>query len=186
MAAVDADLLGQVVQPWLRVAGRSDWPQGLFALAHAAVALGCVAAASRFEGPRARALVAVAVLLIALALIDLFRADALLVLMARHVARLQGWYDARRSWQGAALVLALSLGFVVACGRHPIGWSTGLGRVLTGAAALVALLVLRLVSLHHTDPLLDARLAGVSVGRWVAVLGLCLVASGSRRVAEGE
>lgn len=116
-----------------------------------------------------------------LALNSLVHADYALVLLMREMAQAGDWYAQRRPLQVAALGL-------LGAAAWPIAWLVGstvrrfdqhLQRVAAGLAWLVTLLMVRLVSLHHVDRLLDLRLGPLSTGRWLEAFGLGLVFAGS-------
>ena len=143
---------------------------------------------------------AASALLLVLALNALLHADRLLVLALRDAARAGGWYAWRRPLQGAALA-ALFLVTLLAwlrgrrlheaavASRHADGsrrrHAARPGQVLGwgGLSLLLALAAVRLVSLHHTDLVLDHRLLGLSVGRWIEATGLLALAAGAVRAA---
>jgi hypothetical protein len=100
------------------------------------------------------------------------------VLALRDVAHAAGWYAQRRPLQWTMLgVLLSAAGFALPAAvrftRHRV--SAGLYPALAGLCLLATLLGLRLVSLHHTDFVLDFRLAGLSLGRWIEWLAVGLV-----------
>ncbi|MCB1998425.1 MAG: hypothetical protein H6933_07660 [Burkholderiaceae bacterium] len=106
--------------------------------------------------------------------------DRLLVLVMRDLAQAQGWYAQRRVWQ--VLVLALGGGVALVAVLRARGLLASADAATRWAAAGVILVtlvaLLRLVSLHATDLWLQARLAGLSAGRWVEALGLCMTVAG--------
>jgi len=127
-------------------------------------------------------------LLATLAANCLVHADRALVLWMREAANAGGWYALRRPLQGATLALLVTtvwfmVPHVVRSGRLDL--SDHLRPAMAGLGLLVVLLVLRLVSLHHTDFVLDARLAGLSLGRWLEALAVGLVMVPALRAKTG-
>jgi len=126
-----------------------------------------------------------AALLLLLALADWLHAEYTLVDWLRDTARGEGWYALRRPAQ--LLILALALPVVilanlrllrlVSCGHSASAQKTA----IFGMSLLLALLSLRLVSLHYTDQLLNAHLLGASVGRWLGLAARALIAVGAAR-----
>ncbi|MCU0756718.1 MAG: hypothetical protein MUE46_16660 [Xanthomonadales bacterium] len=118
------------------------------------------------------------------ALYGLLALDAVLQLhvpwvqLMRHAWLQAGHYEARRSAQ----VVVLGLGLVLALGgiaglqaRLRADWPA-LAPLLAGTALLLGVTALRWLSFHATDQLLSWRLAGVSLGRGLELLGLLLAA----------
>lgn len=149
------------------------------ALMQGGAALVCAASALKqlpLSGPR-RWWMGVSVSLALFAVNSLAHIDYAMVLFMREVALDDRWYAQRRPLQMAALaLLAISAGHA-ASRMGPAVRQLGfdLRLAATGLAMLCALLILRLVSLHHTDSLLDLRLGQVSIGRWIEALALGLV-----------
>jgi hypothetical protein len=103
--------------------------------------------------------------------------------LVRTVAKLEGWYGERRMPQyllifAAAILLVLALVWLrfqfAACDEPS-------ERVAFGLIALLLLLFVRTVSAHGTDAVLELRLVGVSIGRWLEFAGIGLVAQGALR-----
>lgn len=126
-----------------------------------------------------------AALLLLLALVDWLRTRYGLVVWLRDTARSEGWYALRRPIQLLALALALPAGIAANLRllRLVSRSSTAAAQksAIFGMALLLAMLSLRLVSLHYTDQLLNAHLLGASIGRWLDLAGLLLVATGALR-----
>jgi len=109
--------------------------------------------------------------------------DVLLTATMRAVARLDGWYAQRRVLQyqglgGLALLVLLSWNRLraayVAAARDAAPVALGLSLVLL-------LLLLRTVSAHGTDAVLNLDVLGYSLGRWLELGALGLVLLGSLR-----
>jgi hypothetical protein len=150
------------------------------ALLHALAAAACLAASRRESGCVVdRRLWQAATLMLALLSVNcLVHADRAAVLALRDLAHAAGWYAQRRPLQwtmlGMLLVIAgFALPALVRFTRHRV--SAALSPAIAGLCLLATLLALRLVSLHHTDSVLDARLAGLSLGRWLEALAVGLV-----------
>lgn len=102
----------------------------------------------------------------------------------RAFARLQGWYGQRRELQYLVLALmALTLpgiGYLWFQRLEPNA-PTGVGAVLAGLHVLVFLFGVRMVSAHGTDAVLNARMAGLSIGRLCELAGIASVMVGAWR-----
>lgn len=171
------------VLPWLSDGALRDGigaPAMGAALLHALAAAAGLAAALRPSGSAAdRRFWQAATLILALLAVNcLLHADRAMVLALRELAQAGGWYAQRRAlqWTVLGLLLAaagLALPAAVRFTRHRV--SVGLYPAMAGLCLLATLLGLRLVSLHHTDFVLDVRLAGLSLGRWLEALAVGLV-----------
>lgn len=170
---------------WQAALAHTGWHPLAMALAQSGVALVSWAAARHAAHPPLWR--RTAVLLLALALVTLLSLDLLLVELARALAHSGGWYGARRSLQAPVLALLALVGLaaLAGAGRGPGGlraWpgapvpTVGAERWLPlGLGLVLAVLVLRLVSLHDTDAWLGLRLAGWSVGRLLEGAGLAVI-----------
>lgn len=99
---------------------------------------------------------------------------------ARHFARLQGWYEARRPYQadviGVLLLMMIgALGLQLSYWRQRGGWLTLAMLALTG---LVAFLGVRTVSLHQLDSLLARTAFGHPLGSVLEGSLLAVLAGG--------
>ena len=146
--------------------------------------------AYRLEARRSEAgfWLAAAALMALLALMGLLRAERAWVLWVREMTQSIGWYSARRplQWMASAALLAALLMLVLqlpAWARR-LQLSRGLLTAACGLALLLTVELLRLVSLHHIDMLLDARTAGLSAGRWLQLGALLLLGSGGLDAAR--
>ena len=153
-----------------------------FALLQGAVTLACTASALRqlpLSSARLHWTLAAGCLCL-LALNSLVHADYALVLLMREAAQAADWYTQRRPLQVAALCLVGAAIWPIATFVGPTvrRFDQHLQRVAAGLAWLGALLIVRLVSLHHIDRLFDLRLGPLSTGRWLEVAGLGLVFAG--------
>lgn len=123
-----------------------------------------------------------AVLLLAMAVNALLHIDMAFVSWARELAVHSDWYAFRRPIQVAVLLVLLAGIVLQVCGSGPAvwGWKTRIvvarsGMLASGLGLLLVLTALRLVSLHHTDLLLDWPVAGLRLGRLAELAGLGLV-----------
>ena len=161
------------------------------ALAYGVAAAACMATTAtmkllRKQAPPATGFWSACALLLALLAISAALAlDQRLILWMRALAWEGHWYQNRRWIQLGVLVLLLP-GCLLAASRI---WvfasheSTPHAARLAAAGMFVLVLVqlLRAVSLHHTDLLLDWRMVGVSAGRWIDGMALALVLLGATR-----
>lgn len=96
--------------------------------------------------------------------------------IGRCFARLDGWYDVRRTLQGnlmAALsVLCAIVGFVL--WRLRRGLRSALA-ALAGVMLILSITGARAVSLHEMDSLINLPIAGAAAGAWAELLGTALV-----------
>lgn len=169
----------------------------LLVLLHVGVALACVAVArqSRTHAPgaarEARLWWLYAVVLLLMGLNALWRLEEVWLGSWRNLARHEAWYADRGTVQLWALLVLLVLATLA------LAWQ-GLARgrrrptaarkaalahrlVRAGLALLLLHLALRTVSWHTTDQLIYTRVAMISLGRWLDLVGLGLVALGGWR-----
>lgn len=126
------------------------------------------------------------VLLWLMATNSLVQGDALFVIWMREALHAGGWYELRRPLQAATLVALLTVSAMVfkTTSRTSL-WAQPeqppVADKLAGVGMTLLLLVLslRFVSLHYTDEMLNLRMAGPSLGRWLEMAGLVLVSSGA-------
>ena len=165
------------------------WHPVLAAAAQAVVAVLCLVAgrSARAVGDSRPVWRVAAAMLLLLAMNSLCAFDLVFIELMRGIARTAGWYESRRGLQIAALV-ALGAAGVAAWSlwrQRPAPLALAVGAApaarwgLAGLAVLATLTVLRVVSLHGADDILNARLAGLTVGRLINALGLTLVATGA-------
>lgn len=175
-------------------AGVANWEDGvrnvgwlhlLLALGYGGVAWACVVCgyAARASGEPGDAWFLGAALLVVLGANTLLRLDQLVLLVARETATQQGWYLDRRTLQSVVVGMGAFAGLLLVSWLRTrldavwfyCGWS------VLGMCLLAGLLVTRGVSFHYTDLLLEFRLAGLSAGRALELVGLSLVLVGTRR-----
>lgn len=106
----------------------------------------------------------------------------------RCMARLQGWYDERRTIQREAVIALIALGAVVLVAL-PLVFRRALRGSLLLVAGLVALTVfvmIRAISFHDADHWLGTELASVKLHRLIEMLAIGLVlAAAIRRLRRG-
>lgn len=177
--------LGAAWPAWQQAIGQQGWQAGLVGLAYGSVGLLCAARghASRHAFGHGLAWKGAAVALIAIALTGWLAVDRLLVGVMRHVALAQGWYAERRAWQGVVITLCgIAAVAALRAAKPRLASADAATRwAATGLGLVLAVALLRGVSLHATDLWLQTRLAGLSVGRWVEALGLCGIAAAATR-----
>lgn len=168
----------------------------LFALLHCGVALACVAVARRRRRDVTLSSEAsqwwwYAGMLTLLGLDTLWRIEDALVSALRSEAQQMNWYAERGTLQLWAVVALLGLVATVwalqefaqsRTSRRIAGDSHHWVRA--GLAVLFVHLALRTVSWHVTDQLIFTRVAWISLGRWLDMVGLGLVAWGAWRLLQ--
>jgi hypothetical protein len=113
----------------------------------------------------------------------ILHADLFITHFIRAIAKLQGWYGARRTLQYVAVIVLALVALISS------NWLRGVftasevpsQTVTFGLAVLILIFALRVVSAHGTDALLNWRLAGVSFGRLLELIGIGLVVHGARK-----
>ncbi len=96
--------------------------------------------------------------------------------IGRCIARLEGWYGARRALQGY-LMIGL---WIAVCLVAFVLWRLRRGlrsalAALGGCALILATTGARAISLHHMDSAINLPLAGATAGAWAELLGAALV-----------
>jgi hypothetical protein len=173
--------LSSAMPAWEEMLRHSSWHQAVLAVAYGLVGLLClvVARAGKVQEADERLWGWGGIALLLMAAIALLSLDLLSVQVLRTLAREQGWYANRRLFQ-AGVLLALGLVAVLWLARRPrapMAPARSLG--LIGLALLAGTAALRFVSHHETDAVLNARIAGLMLGRLLELLGLGLTALGA-------
>jgi hypothetical protein len=121
-------------------------------------------------------------LLLTLGLNVLLQGDVLFVLLMRSIAKSQGWYEHRRTLQYLVIGLgSVAAIFVLRAWMHGTDTKSYLNRpAWWGIGALLGLEFLRIVSAHHTDAVLNLRIAGLSMGRLTELAALVAIVIGAR------
>ena len=172
-------------QVWETAIDQVSWYHGLIALAYLGAAWLCLLNGHISQVARQphAAWYFAGVVLCLLGTNTVLHADLFMTHLIRAIAKLQGWYGARRTLQYTvvvvlALVVLLSANWL----RMVFSASEVPSETVTfGLAALLLLFALRVVSAHGTDTLLNWRLAAISVGRLLEFAGIGLVVHGARR-----
>lgn len=163
----------------------TGWQHGLLALGYLVCAWLCFISghATRQNGENSQAWFIATGLMVILAIDTVLQPSLLLLQFLRSIAKLQGWYAERRQWQFDLLVL---LGFASLlilsglCTRIKEAWTT-CGPTMLGVGLLVALAVLRAISFHYTDVVINQSIVGFSFGRLLELAGLVMIVTGTRR-----
>lgn len=124
-----------------------------------------------------------AAVLCLLGLNTVLQLDVILTQTARTAAKFDGWYGQRRALQ-YELLAGLVLMALLAWWRLRAAFVAAIPEsepVALGMALVVLVLLMRAVSAHGTDALLNLNLAGFSAQRWLEFGGLGLVALGCWR-----
>lgn len=175
--------VGDAAPLWHQSIVRMGWQQFAVALFYMAAAVLCLLNAHALkQAGRGRAAWHAAAGLLYLFAAETVLAGALwLAAVFRALAHLHGWYGERRIVQYAALallgVLVVRLAGLLRRGLADSGPQDS--DIVLGLAALMLLNALRHVSAHHTDLVLNLRLAGISVARLVELGALCMVTRGA-------
>lgn len=149
------------------VFGANSLSAAVLALGHIVASFLCwrawraetAAADSKVAARAARWWLALAALLALFAAAKLLRVAPQLTELGRHLARAQGWYVRRRVFQGASVLIAVGVALWAsrAAVRAAARSSPQLRRALAAGGFLIALVAVRMLSLHHTDALLNLR-----------------------------
>ncbi|MCF8211415.1 MAG: hypothetical protein K9K38_18730 [Rhodoferax sp.] len=182
------DALREALPIWERAVGNTGWFHGVVVVAYLSAAWFCLVnahIARQSDEPAAVWYLAVTVLCL-LACNTLLQVDLLSTLVLRGIAKIQGWYGARRELQYTvvALVAVLGIGLARRLRHQFINSDTASEPVALGLTVLLALFAVRAISAHGTDAMLNVRLAGMSVGRLIELTGIALVLHGARRCLQ--
>lgn len=160
-----------------------SWYHGVIAVTYLGVAWLCLLNGfiAKTELDPHRVWYGIAILLSLMAINTLLHADVFITHLLRGLAKIEGWYGARRPLQYLAeFVVALFLLFLAGRLRRELTAGTVQSEALVvGLVVLLLLLALRTVSAHGTDAIINLRLAGVSLGRWLEFGGLALILQGA-------
>ncbi len=171
--------LVDAVTVWEQAILQLSWYHGLIVAAYLGAAWLCFLNGynARREGVAHAIWYVAAVALSLLAANTVLLGDVLVTHTLRSLAKQEGWYGQRRSLQyGTVAVLALlALWFASRLARAFAASDAASVPVALGLTLLLALLALRTVSVHGIDALINLRVAGVSVGRWLEFAGIGLV-----------
>ena len=164
---------------------RDGWQDFSFGTAYilAAAICCCAGQTGRRSGEGGGAWFLAAVILALLGFDALYRVDTFLTDFARVVSQREGWYGVRQEWQLLSLVLVGSAGLATSSllgVRIEEAWSE-CSAAVSGVLLLLLLAVLRLVSFHDTDTLLNLRLVWFSTGRLLELAGLLMTFAGATR-----
>jgi hypothetical protein len=175
---------------WLAALDRLGPGHALIALGHlAVVALAVLAArAARDAAESPRGWWLLGALHGGLALDTLLQLHVPWVQVLRRTALAAGHYDARRGWQLLVLYAGIALALAALVwlrGRLRGDWPA-LAPLVAGSALLVTLEALRWLSFHSSDQLLALRIAGLSLGRGLELLGLLLAIGALGRWLQGR
>ena len=110
--------------------------------------------------------------------------QSFLTALGRCEARLQGWYEARRPVQREFIILLLALTML---GGAALTWvmRNALRRIwpaLIGLVLVAGYVLVRAVSFHHMDALINTRLLDVRLNWAFELSGLALILWGARRM----
>lgn len=118
-------------------------------------------------------------LLLFFAFNELFDLQTLLTLYGRELAKGQGWYEARRTWQGlfikglvaCAIVTLAAVALRMRRSDRSTRWA------VFGFVFVAAFVVLRAASFHHADLILGWSVSFLSVGFVQEIIGPIVIAA---------
>ena len=115
---------------------------------------------------------------------DPFQINEILLYLARSIARDSGQYGARRSLQFEVILIGFVIVLVLLARlRHSLRYLwADYGAVVLGTMALFGLTFLQSISFHDVDAVLYARIASLSVHKWLEAAGVCFTTWGAWRV----
>jgi hypothetical protein len=189
MANVWQQALSSGYPQWEAVVRHTGWQSLLVATGYALAGTLCWASglAHRGDGGNGGAWFLAAGLLALIGANALARIDLLVIYLLREVAHAQGWYEHRRDWQFLVLGALAATGMLALGGlrtRLQAAWPRYASAAL-GVGLLATIAVLRAVSFHATDLVLNAHVLGASFGRLLEFAGLGLTAAGALRASRG-
>lgn len=171
---------------WLPMLHHITWVQYGFALAYLICSWMCLVsgAGAHQAGEKAGGWFLSCFVLLMMAIETILQFNNLLVLLMRAYARSEGWYGERRYWQAIVVAGVIALAVLVVLWlrkRQQEDWHLQ-GNVIFGMSILVVLELMRNISLHHVDAVLNISLgAGIRVERAIEFVGLVLVFIGTRQ-----
>ncbi len=170
---------------WEMAIEQLGWSAGIVLLAYlvsAWLCFVCAHAASQ-AGENGRGWHLCCGLLLLLTIESVLQSHVFLLQMLRSLAKAQGWYAERRSGQFYLVaglgVFALLMLFWL---RSRLGeiWSDCAPAVF-GIGMTAAVFLIRAISFHDTDQIINANIAGFALGRLVEMCGLAMIALSAQR-----
>ena len=173
------------VPVWTQALERLSWSHGLVTAVYLLAAWFCLMNGhiARAAGETYKVWLVAASALCLLGANTLLQAEVLLTHVLRAFAKMEGWYGGRRELQYAMVGLLALLAWPLWL-RLRTAFRTSHSAaepVVWGLTLVLLVFVLRLVSAHGFDALLNLRLAGLSLGRLAELVGLGLVMHGCLR-----
>ena len=171
---------------WLPMLQYTTWMQYGIAGAYLICAWMCVVSGSGAyqAGEKAGGWFLTSFVLRMMSIESILKLNDLLVLLMRGYARAGGWYGERRYWQAIVVggVIALAILIVLWLRkRQQEDWHLA-GNVVVGMSLLVVLELMRNISLHQVDAVLNYSLgAGIRAERAIEFVGLALVFIGTKQ-----
>ncbi len=171
------------VPVWEQALRQVSWYQCIIAMAYLGVAWLCLLNAHIAKGALEANFIwyVAAGTLCALGANTILHGDVFITHVFRSAAKLEGWYGQRRLAQyvvisGLTLIALVAAHWLrsefTACDvpSESVAW---------GLIALVIILLVRTVSAHGTDAVLNLHVAGISLGRFFEFAGISLVLHGA-------
>ena len=171
------------LEKWQESIQLLDWPQFTLALLYGISALLAYicSRSSTDHRPLHRFWIGNSAILLAIGVDSLIGFSSFATEWLREVARAQGWYEARHSLQYEVL-MGLGLLLLLLVGRLSGAIDAGkpfIQPAIAATALLSGLFLLRAVSFHDTDSILQMRIAGQSAQGILEVMGLSFSLAGS-------
>lgn len=168
---------------WEQAILELGWGHGVVAVAYFGAAWLCWLGGHVADNARepSRPWYAAAILACLMGVNAILHGDVLVAEFFRSMAKLQGWYATRREMQYQLVTVLALLGLLVSWWLFSYfdTFEESFKLVLLGLLILLMLALLRAVSAHQADVILNLSLAGLSIGRLLELGGIGLVASGS-------
>lgn len=170
---------------WQAAIAEVGWHHGAIALAYLGAAWLCLLNAHiARQALEAHAIwYGAAIALCLLGANTVLQADLFMTHLMRATAKLQGWYGQRQPLQYAAVAVLALLVLISSQWLRAVFTASAVAcePVALGMGVLIVLFLVRTVSAHGTDAVLNWRLLGVSVGRLLEFAGIAWVVYGARR-----
>ena len=171
------------VPVWEQALRQVSWFQGIIAMAYFGVAWLCLLNAHIAKGVLEAHFIwyVTAGILCVLGANTILHGDVFVTHVFRSAAKLEGWYGQRRLAQYLVISGLTLLALVAAHWLRSefTACDVPSESVVWGLVALVIILLVRTVSAHGTDAVINHHVAGISLGRLFEIAGIGLVLHGT-------